>query len=106
VEEILDEGEYLDPEHVHLSSVYVDGIVIGEKYQKKIQFRTYIKEGSNEIVGEQRVNEKKMKIAKRAAKELSEGMYVNLGMGIPTMVAKYIDPSQNIILHSENGILG
>lgn len=45
-------------------------------------------------------------IAQRIAKELKDGYYVNLGIGIPTLVANYIPPSMNIILQSENGLLG
>ncbi len=48
----------------------------------------------------------KEQIAKRIAKEVKDGMYVNLGIGIPTLVANYVPDELNVEFQSENGVLG
>ncbi|WP_423195546.1 MULTISPECIES: 3-oxoacid CoA-transferase subunit B [unclassified Cupriavidus] len=45
-------------------------------------------------------------VARRVADDIAPGSYVNIGLGMPTLVAKYLDPGKEIVLHSENGILG
>src|SRR5260370_16851618 len=49
---------------------------------------------------------KRSQIAWRAAQDLTDGAYVNLGIGLPTLVADFIPADREIVLHSENGILG
>ncbi|HEV8075219.1 MAG TPA: CoA transferase subunit B [Candidatus Acidoferrum sp.] len=51
-------------------------------------------------------DQKRERIARRIAKELRDGYYVNLGIGIPTLVANYVPPSMEVVLQSENGMLG
>ncbi len=48
----------------------------------------------------------KDEIAQKVASDIAPGAYVNLGIGLPTLVANHLDPSKEVLLHSENGILG
>jgi 3-oxoacid CoA-transferase len=100
VEEIVPVGA-LSPEEIHLPGIYVQRVIKGDSYEKRIEKRT-ISSGTGEI----KVDPMRELIVKRAAQDLCNGMYVNLGIGMPTLVSNYLAPGVHIELQSENGLLG
>jgi 3-oxoacid CoA-transferase len=99
VEEIVELGE-IEPEHVHTPGCYVDYLV-----QSTLTIDDL---GSSASIsgGAKKVDAQRMAMAKAALAELKPGNIVNLGVGIPTLIADFITPEHGIVLHSENGMLG
>lgn len=103
-EEIVPVGT-LKPDEIDLPGIFVDRIVPATVDKLLEIKKTRPKEG--EAAQKSSSSQvRRERIAKRAAKELHHGMYVNLGIGMPTLAPSYLDPSVKVWIHSENGLLG
>lgn len=106
-EHIVEVGE-IDPVAVHLPGIYVSK-VIQSTAEKKIEKYTNRKEEGEDVkgaLGKGDAASKRERIVRRAAKEFKNGMYANLGIGMPMLAPSFVDPSVSVVLQSENGILG
>jgi len=98
VEEIVPVGS-IDPNYVHTPGCYVDYLVQHHVTADDLG-------SSASLTLSRKMDESRINIARRAFAELKKDDVVNLGIGIPTLVADFIKPEDGIILHTENGMLG
>ncbi len=98
VEEIVPVGE-IAPENVHTQGCFIDYLVQATLTLEDLGT-------SASVSSSKKVDEVRMNMAKRALAELKKGDVMNLGIGIPTLVADLITQEHGIILHTENGMLG
>lgn len=127
VEEIVECGQ-IESDNVHVPGIFVDRIVQGKNYEKRIAKVVTTQDDPLESNGDANENAMRMTIAKRAAMEFKDGMYgmqicsslsafslslnyaglftANLGVGIPNLCLRFLPENVKVTLQSENGVLG
>lgn len=103
-ENIVKVGD-IHPDNVHLPGIYVDRIV-PSTVEKRIEIRKLRDEGESSLGEKSEALVRRERIAKRTAKELKHGYYVNLGVGMPTLAPSFLPPDTTVWIQSENGLLG
>ncbi|CAM1502619.1 Fc.00g073950.m01.CDS01 [Cosmosporella sp. VM-42] len=107
-ENIVEAGE-IDPNDVDLPGIFVDRIVPSTE-EKKIELLKIRDESASSgavlTQAKSEAQQRRDRIARRAAKELKQGFYVNLGVGIPTLAVSFLPRNRKVWIQSENGILG
>jgi 3-oxoacid CoA-transferase len=103
-EHIVKVGE-IKPDEVDLPGIYIDRIVPATE-EKKLEVKKLREVEGSDQSNKSDADLRRERIARRAAKELKQGYYVNLGVGMPTLAPSFLDPEIKVWIHSENGLMG
>ncbi|KAF2012031.1 3-oxoacid CoA-transferase [Aaosphaeria arxii CBS 175.79] len=107
-EEIVPVGD-LPPNAIHVPGIYVDRVIQStspKNIEKVVNRPSSTASAVADTLGSGAAASKRERIVRRAAKEFKNGMYANLGIGMPMLAPSFVDPSVEVQLQSENGILG
>ncbi len=108
-DEIVEDGE-IAPEDIHLQGIYVKKVIQsteGKEIERLVHWKTPEEQKKALLEGgSTEASQRRERIIKRAAQELKDGMYVNLGIGMPLAAPAFLPAGTEIMLESENGILG
>lgn len=108
-DEIVEDGQ-IAPEDIHLQGIYVKRVIKStekKQIERLVHWKTPEEQKKALLEGgSTEASQKRERIIKRAAQELKDGMYVNLGIGMPLAAPAFLPEGTEIVLESENGILG